>query len=390
MATPGSGLGPFMYQDLPAYEVPLASVSPKKPIKQIRPFTEAKFKKLDVTAIGLGRAIVKTDCYARPRFEWFMAFIFLIQHREVFDWFKPSDVRLNPGARNLHFDFVNTTLIGRVGNGVTILLADKLGFPFHMHLMSHLRAKGIPTMGLSKKGKPVQLPIPDFLCGNGTQTAIFESKGSFPVHNTQTSVREFLYEGLEQLDGKGTNWVTKTGAKKGYAVCTSIRESSDPFKEGSFVAYVDPESDDIGPEAPITLREICDANYAAWFVAMGLPDVAARLRGHLAERRNYRFWVYGYEPLQLAFPMDDNDEQRFRSRLADHGFIPRFGIRLAILRALEKADPLGRILGILAHDGEVPLQFSSLEGDSYSMGRDGTFLGYAERPTVPETITVRL
>lgn len=373
------------------YEVP-KSAFVKKPGKKrrnykFRPLTAAQPNGLDFTAIQLAHAIVKADCYQRDRFEWFMAWCFMVQHHRVFDW-NSTELRLNPGARNLYFDFVQTTLIGRVGNGLTLLLANELNYPFHAHFVTYL-AKNPPTAGVVTPDQ-----APDFICGTTTARAIFESKGSFPGTGTEAKVSAALYDGLNQIG----DWPTILGIAKSYACASYVRESGDADPEGSLTIFVDPESDNDRPTVEFPPVQLLRENYAAWFVAMGLPDVAARLRnGNPGGRVSHRFVIYRYDPnvgerRSIAFPSDPVADHEIREAMGQMFAMPRFGIELDVLLGMEDLAQ-GRMHEVFDEQllPEIESQ-SDTEGGSYSLFPDGTFLGAIPRSSLanPEYIKLEL
>jgi hypothetical protein len=373
------------------YEVPKSAFVTKPGKKRrhykFRPLTAANPTRLEFKAIQLAHAIVKADCYQRDRFEWFMAWCFLIQHHRVFDW-NSTELRLNPGVRNLYFDFVQTTLIGRVGNGLTLLLANELGYPFHAHFVTYL-AKNPPAGGVVPPNK-----APDFICGTTTSRAIFESKGSFPGTGTLADVSAALNDGLTQIG----NWPTILGISKSYACASYVRESGDTDPEGSLTIFVDPESDNDQPTIEFPPVRLLRENYAAWFVAMGLPDVAARLRsGDSGSGVSHRFVIYRYDPnigerKSIAFPSDHVADHEVREALGRMFEMPRFGIELEVLLGIPDLAQ-GRIHEVF---GETLLPESASQSDtsggSYSLFPDGTFLGAIPRLSVanPDFIEIIL
>lgn len=362
------------------YEVPSEAfvIKPgnKRRNYKFRPLKAAKPARLDFTAIQLAHAIVKADCYHRDRFEWFMAWCFLIQHYRVFDW-TSDELRLNPGARNLYFDFVQTTLTGRVGNGLTLLLANQLKFPFQAHFTTYLANNRPAVAG----ALPTQAP--DFVCGTTARKAIFESKGSFPGLGTEADVSKALNDGLTQI---GT-WPAILGIAKSYACACYVREAGDPDTEGSQISFVDPEGSD-RPQIEFTTVQLLRENYAAWFVAMGLPDVAGRLRSRDAGGRiSHRFVVYRYDPnvgdrKAIAFPSDPIADHEIRKALGQLFVMPRFGIELDVLHGIAELER-GRVHEVFREEllPESASQ-SDTEGGSYSLFPDGTFLGAIPRSSL--------
>lgn len=357
------------------YDVPPTAfvVRPGKKNRQVRPLIAANPNRLRFTGIQLAHAIVKADCYHRDRFEWFMAWCFLIQHHRVFDW-NSTELRLNPEARHLYFDFVQTTLTGRVGNGLTLLLANLLGFPFQAHFTTHL-TNNPPLGGIVQ---PTQAP--DFICGTVATRAIFESKGSFPGVGNKGDVSGDLNDGRTQIGA----WPTILGIPKSYACASYVRETGDTT-EGSMVCFVDPDGENDRPEIQFTTLELLRENYAAWFVAMGLPDVARRLRSQDgSDAVSHSFVVLPYdanpaERIRIAFPSDPIFEHEIRNVLGNLFAMPRFGIELEVLKAISNLAK-GEIDSLFS-DELLPQSASQsdTEGGSYSLFPDGTYLGAIPR-----------
>jgi hypothetical protein len=213
------------------------------------------------------------------------------------------------------------------------------------------------------------------------------------MRSIRASVSGDLDEGLQQIG----NWPTLLGINKSYACASYVRETGDLDSEGSHLCFVDPEGSDF-PQIEFTTVQLLRENYAAWFVAMGLPDVAERLRARVAtEPVSHRFLVYRYDAnlgarTEIAFPDDQTLDHDVRQALGDAFAMPRFGIELKIL---EEIGTLASGTAAKVFSEELPAQSASqsdTQGGSYSLFPDGTFLGAIPRSSLREAsfITVML
>lgn len=376
---------------LPLYEVPLATANPPTIGPRVRPLASADPPRLYLTAIGLAHAIVKSDCYRRRRFDSIRALAFLFEHHQVFDWTR-EELRLKDDGRDQYFDFVNNTLIGRIGNGLSLLTAHELGFPFYCHVRTELKRNNIATTtqvpGKNGKMKTVPLPFPDFLCVNASQErAAIEAKGGFPQIGARTDVRADLCDGLSQL----SNLPPVLGVTKTYCIASYLRERADTHAEGSMIAFVDPEE---GPgdlvDGQISREEVIKQNYASWFVAMGMADLAARLRGEAVDQQTFLFEAYRIETgangrRWIAFPRMRSRDNEIRRFLAANLFMPWFGIDdqylVALSRLFRGSPDEFRDVHTFRTD---TFQVSDDNGGSFSIFPDGTFFGGIPREALRE------
>ncbi len=207
--------------------------------------------------------------------------------------------------------------------------------------------------------------------------SIFESKGSFPNTNIDGDVSTDLNNGLQQI----STWPSILSIPKSYACASYIRENNDPHSEGSITCFVDPEGEGENQVIEFPTSRLLRENYAAWFVAMGLPSVGANLRSYETNNvAKHRFVIYSYdsndrEKTKIAFPLDNSDEHRIRSALGGLFVLDRFGIQLEVLRAIpalmqDEVQPI-----LLERTNADSNSLSGANGGSYSLFPDGSFLG---------------
>ena len=185
---------------------------------------------------------------------------FVLGVASTLDW-RQSELRLYSGASRSRADFAGTSLAGRIGQGVALLVMDLRGYGYHAH---YQRDPG-------KRG-------PDFIAQNGATRAFVEAKGAFVAPRHRPDIKAILRDGLEQLKGSSAPGVTKS-----FVVATFLREAGDRYPEPSLVALVDPDIDDAESEdsPDWVIRE----NYAGWLRAMGLHGAASDLRGRIPRER---------------------------------------------------------------------------------------------------------
>ncbi|HNQ88095.1 MAG TPA: hypothetical protein PKM73_05735 [Verrucomicrobiota bacterium] len=219
----------------------------------------------------------------------------LMEQLPTFDW-RGDDLRLFDGLARAYTDFTETSLAGRVGQGVMLLAMEARGFVF---VGNYPRSHG-------KRG-------PDFVFQHNTSAsrrALAESKGSFVQVEGTPNIKAALRDGLDQLDAADHQRVSDS-----FAFGTFLRERDDPHPEPSLVAWTR-----AGYDGKPTLDEpdsdsILRGNYAAWLHAMGLfqaasdlskkvrPERAEKVAFHLVDHRGEE---YAVRP-QAIVPSDELD-----------------------------------------------------------------------------------
>lgn len=228
---------------------------------------------LTFTGLNLAHAVVKADFLDRCDLT-LPGLGFLLNVVDILQW-GTGDIKIVPNIQNVLNDFSLTSLAGRVGQGFTILYGQSLGYTFQCHLSTHVantQPNLLPALKMHKAA--------DFVFTDGNQTFLFESKGSFTLNtNDPKKIKAVLKAALEDQVDPWMALLANPPPTNGYAVYTCLRDgSADP----STICVVDPPGDESHPNdrrIPVSPETIMRENYAAWFRAMGLNNVASRLLG---------------------------------------------------------------------------------------------------------------
>ena len=265
---------------LPVYECNETDV--RTPYRRVPPSTTQP-ENLSFDAWRLAHAVKKADCVRWPssRILWPGAFGFLLENVHIFDW-NPAEFRLGSGMSDFYADFSRTSLSGRIGQGMALLFLEDRRYSYIGRFSTLYK-----TRGKLKKS-------PDFVVENDRKEwALAEAKGRFVPPEKSSLVKEALKRALDQLDG--WNKYFSPQLHNGFAISTFLRETRDPHKESSRVAFV--ETKPGKPQDPVdflpdTIRwfppdAIRRANYASWLSLMGFDDTARFLRAG-EERPDWR------------------------------------------------------------------------------------------------------
>jgi hypothetical protein len=329
---------------------------------------------LDLTGVGLAHAVVRADFLVAQNF-LLPGLGFILQMDQIIDFRSSTNLRLLPGASSILGDVSQSSLAGRIGQGLSILFAESLGYSFCHHLSSDT----IVRAHLARTG-PVR--VADFMFENSTKDRmILESKASFSLQNNDcTPVKSVLSAALtKQVDPSMKMF--SPSASKGYAVYSCLRERGNSTP--SSLIFVDPPEQD--GEFPIEVPPdtVRRRNYAGWLKAMGLHDAATRLVSaqESSERTLHKFLVIKFGNHSFAF--------------VDRGLAPwwcwgdhlAFGIEVNALNAIS-ATLQGPSDALLTYR---PL---SIEGVKLqrrkSVMSDGTFFGFLEPSDFREVKSVSL
>ncbi|MBA3598672.1 MAG: hypothetical protein H0W40_15035 [Methylibium sp.] len=317
---------------------------------------------------GLAHAIVKAD-YLDRRSLWMPGIGFLLQASNLID-FGAAPVALKNGASKALNDFSLTSLSGRVGQGLTILYGHSLGMKFAAHLRSYVESLPTGATGVAHKNKAMA----DFLFANDQQSVLFESKGSFTLHeNDPTAIKRVLKDALEnQIDP----WMSllQPPPSNGYVVYSCLREDS---WHPSALFVVDPQGDDADASSiPIGPDQVRRENYSAWLRAMGLNSAASRLVEPFSD---------GSEPSDEIFLLQEVNGRTYAFREMNYPWprlamwpSPFLGIDYKVLQSISRAlhSPERGLQDMLA---DLPRQVTDGRGD-YSIFPDGSILGHADYP----------
>lgn len=360
---------------LPQYELDRAHVQTKH--SHIRPFVPDRGftgdplcpqeatppSEMRFSGWRLAHAVKKADCLRQAPYAFAQRLGFLLEQLPTIDW-RRGNLRLLPGIATAYADFTGTSLAGRIGQGLAILLMEELGHTFVAH---YPRIAG-------KKG-------PDFVFerSDDRTRVLAESKGSFVAPHSQPNIKGVLADGLGQISS-----ADPIGSKKSYAIGAFLREDGDPGEEPSLLAFVDPvvvgkENRSSSPPPDIVLRH----NYAAWLDAMGLHYSASDLRSRAIRDTNEAIQLsvvnvdgvrYAVAPLQDPAPWTVDHLMPFWPRRDDR--IAVAGLRLSTIEQIRAV--LGKPQEMLEIDASVFGSPSDREHDRDFKGsilRDGTLLG---------------
>lgn len=225
---------------------------------------------LQFTGWELAHAVVKADFVTSGNYG-LASLGFLFQMDRILDFTSSPNLRLAKGAARAMNDVTQTSVIGRVGQGLSMLFAQSLDYRFACHLAT------LPEVGTwlaANRSTKVEKKVADFLFENEAgQRMILESKATFTLDtNNPIAVKGKLRPALmKQVEP----WMPRINpaALKGFAVHSALRERG---AAPSAIAFVDPEGDGPAGEVSSFVRR---ENYAAWLAVMGIRGGADRLRG---------------------------------------------------------------------------------------------------------------
>ena len=261
---------------LPVYECDANKVKKRgcKVLPSVQPTN------LPFSAWGLAHAVKKADCARWPssRTIWPRAVGFFLENIDFFDW-SSETFCLNRYMSDFYADFSRTSLSGRIGQGMALLLLEREGYSYVGRFSTIIEQSGHKVKGRAKKS-------PDFVVENDrNERALAEAKGSFVPRKSSSKPKEALKRAWSQL--AGWDKCFSPPPHKGFAIGTFLREIGD---SSSLMAFVDitPGGLQAPPEEPqdsidfpfIEFRSdaIRRANYASWLSLMDFDDAARRLR----------------------------------------------------------------------------------------------------------------
>ncbi len=229
---------------------------------------------LQFTGWGLAHAVVKADFVTSGNYG-LASLGFLFQMDRILDFTSSPNLRLAAGAARAMNDVTQTSVTGRVGQGLSILFAQNLEYRFACHLDTLPEVRTWIAANRSTNEKKQKKKVADFLFEDETGgRMILESKATFTLDtNNPIVVKGKLRPALlEQVEP----WMPRINpaALKGFAVHSALRERG---AAPSAIAFVDPEGGRSG-EVTIPSSSIRRENYAAWLAVMGFRGGADRLR----------------------------------------------------------------------------------------------------------------
>jgi hypothetical protein len=230
-------------------DVPHASVTGQGPLGGTQSWVR-------FTPLELAHAVVKADA-ARSLPAWTVyrrAWGFLLH--EWGDALVPSNGNLRLNAEG-YVDFVGTSLVGRLGQGLALLYAQRQGYTYVGHY-AQVVAGG---------GRRSSAGGPDFVLekSRGGTRALLEAKGA----RDRRDVRRRLGNAMTQIKAG----FATTNAHEGYVTAAILQEVDDRSDSEGFVARV--------PNAQYRAQpmgeRVARVNYGTWIRSMGLFGLATRL-----------------------------------------------------------------------------------------------------------------
>lgn len=317
---------------------------------------------LELTGIRLAHAVVRADFLQLQSF-LLPSLGFVLQMDQIIDFRSSSNLRLLPGASSILSDVSQSSLAGRIGQGLSILFAEKLGYSFCHHLSSDPNVRA----HLAGSG-PAR--VADFMFENGTKDRmILESKASFSLQSNDCSpVKAILKAALEQQVDP-TMRMFSPSPSKGFAVYSCLRESGNLTP--SSIIFVDPPEQDGEFPLNVSPDTVRRQNYAGWLKAMGLHAAATRL-------------------ISAQEGIEGKVEELLVTKIGDHSFAfverglypkrylcnhPVFGIEVNALKAVSKTLE-GTTDALLEHQ---PLSIEEVKLQRHkSVMSDGTLFGFLD------------
>ncbi|SNY70996.1 hypothetical protein [Pantoea sp. GL120224-02] len=219
---------------------------------------------------NLAHAVVKTDYLIINNF-MSPCLGFLLSGNSLLKISANDNIRLIDNINSVLNDVSLTSYTGRLGQGLTIMLAHHLGYRFVGHLASDPYIKKYNAHFTSLNGNK-KSKVADFLFEDHTNNrAIIESKASSTLQTHETSfVKRKLKEALTKQVIPLVNSVTRVG--KGYASHSALRGFSQPIN--SSISYVDPPSGNEFKELNLDSLWVKRKNYSAWFALLSYFDIA--------------------------------------------------------------------------------------------------------------------
>lgn len=257
---------------LATHELDKAKV--QTPYDPIRPFPNSSAN-LSFTSWRLAHAIKKADCarWSSSQPLWLETAGFLLENAQLFDW-EADKFCLNAGMSNFNADFSRSSLIGRIAQGMALLLLEEKGYAYVGRFETEWKSRAAKQ---NKSYPPDKKKKPDFIAENEQKEWVLaESKGSFVSPGIRPDIKRPLKAGLKQLDGWDKYIIPQP--TKSFTIATFLRESRDCSEETSLIAFVDPEPE--APEDPVEFPSdaVRRANYASWLSLMRFDDAANRIR----------------------------------------------------------------------------------------------------------------
>jgi hypothetical protein len=312
----------------------------------------------------LAHSVIKAD-FLSLRSSLLPGIGFLFQIESLLDLGPSRNLRLLRGGSTFLSDFSQTSVSGRIGQGLSILFAHQKGYQF----VAHLATEDAVINHNSNSDSDDRGRVADFLFDSKQHgRMILESKGTFhQPRNDPSRVKSVLKAALtEQVEC----WmgVISPPAKKGIVTYSCVREVGAP--EPSALIFVDPEGEDGDHLLEFPPSLVLRRNYAAWLTAMGFHDSGRSLRGgDKRDLQEYVFSLVNVEGNTYAFPTFLPPFLGLRP--SDDSW---FGIEISALSAITEALE-GDDRALLEYAGVATVPSDRGIASYHSIFPDGTFFG---------------
>jgi len=241
-------------------------------------------ERLDFTILELAHAVVKTDAVRHiypPSKIYPRARGFLLEWGDTL-MARGTNLRLDPFE---YVDFVKTGLIGRVGQGLSLLYFQRQGYWYHSHYSEFLRQQGLKSQRKAKG--------PDFVLERrGNTKAFLEVKAS----SAKISPKK-INEGCKQIEA---GFQTVNSVQEGYVTAVHLRHFDDSRESEASVTVVCPPVPNYANQPPIGDDSVLRANFGTWLRAMGHLALARALLSPDSPEGNYEAPRMPFAQLNIA------------------------------------------------------------------------------------------
>lgn len=231
-------------------------------------------RNLEFKLLSLTHAVVKTDFLIQRNLN-FYSISFLMSSHELIKISKNGNLRLVDDIDGFLNDVTLTSFTGRIGQGITLLIAHRLGYNYVCHLASDAKIKKIIASSAVKSGTKKE-KVADFIFENNNKDrTIIESKCSYSIQDFSPSdVKRILKPALNK---QVNTWVNNKIANvtNGYVVHSALRSIGQA--NNSAITYVDPPANVNIPDFDFPIEWVKAKNYAAWLSFCGFHEMASGL-----------------------------------------------------------------------------------------------------------------
>ncbi|MBG6040440.1 hypothetical protein I5F94_03095 [Proteus mirabilis] len=325
---------------------------------------------LEFKLLSLTHAIIKTDFLIQRNLN-FYGIAFLMSSHELIKISKNGNLRLIDDIDGFLNDVTLTSFIGRLGQGITLLIAHRLGYSYVCHLASDAKIKSIIASSAGKNGTKKE-KIADFIFENNNKDrTIIESKCSYSIQDFSPSdIKRILKPALnEQVNP----WVNNKIANitNGYVVHSALRSIGQT--NNSAITYVDPPANVNIPDFDFPIEWVKAKNYAAWLSFCGFHKMASGLFSDIKANLH----LVNLKVISIC----DCDFAILNSSHRTSGKAMLAGIDVKIMLALaDYCKDDSRLLN--SYEG-VNINIVEQVGETISIFPDGTLLGMIDNSQFP-------